>query len=148
MKNKKGTKRPFWENCGLLCAIKQPKMVQLIRSKIQKYNLYLENVSKDLKFWFQHFKGVHFGKIGTKGPFLENCGLLSAIRQPKMVQLIRSKIYKNNLYLEKLFKDLEFWFQHLKGVHFGKKWHKKAIFGKLWLAKCNKTTINGPINAV
>ena len=72
--------------------------------------------------------------------------MLSAITQPKMVHLIRSKIYNYNLYVENIFQDLEFWFQHLiKGVHFGKKWNKKAIFGKLWLAKCNKTTKNGPI---
>ena len=34
----------------------------------------------------------------------------------------------------------------LEGCSFWKKWHKKVIFGKLWLTKCNKTTKNGPIN--
>ena len=31
-------------NCGLLSAIKQPKMVQLIISKIQIKDLYMENL--------------------------------------------------------------------------------------------------------
>ena len=79
-------------NCGLLSAIKQPKMVQLISSQIQNYNSYVENLFQYLEFLLQHFEGVQFGKNGTKRPFLENCGLVSAIKQPKMFQLIGSKI--------------------------------------------------------
>ena len=68
----------------------------------------------------EHFKGVHFEKHCTKMPFLVYCGLLSAIKQPRMVQLIRSNIQNYRFYVETFSQDLDFWFQHLKGVHFGK----------------------------
>ena len=64
------TKRPFLVYCGLLSVIKQPGMVQLIRSNIQNQSFYVENFSQDLDFWFQHFKGVHFGKNDTRISFL------------------------------------------------------------------------------
>ena len=121
-------------------------MVQLIDSNIQNYNSYVENLFQDLELWFQHFKGVHVGKNGTERPFLENCGSLSAIKQPKMVQLIRSKIQNYNLYVGNIFQDLEFLFQHFNCVcceNNGTNW---PFLGKLWLAMCNKTAKNGPIN--
>ena len=90
---KNGTTRAFLVNCGLLSAIKQPGMVQLIRSNIQNQSFYVENFSQDPDFLFQHFKGVHFVKNDTKRPFMVNCGLLNAIKQPKILQLIRSKTY-------------------------------------------------------
>ena len=43
-----GTKRPFLVYCGFLSVIKQPKMVQSIRYKIQNYNTYMENNFQDL----------------------------------------------------------------------------------------------------
>jgi len=64
------TKRPFLVYCGLLSAIKQPRMVQLIRSNIQNYRFYVETFSQALDFWFQHLKGVHFGKNDTRISFL------------------------------------------------------------------------------
>ena len=45
-------------------------MVQLIRYNIQNQSFYVENVSQDLDFWFQHLKGVHFGKNDTRISFL------------------------------------------------------------------------------
>ena len=117
---KNNTKGPFLVIFGLLSAIKQPKMVQLIRSKFQNYNLYVGNIFQDLEFLFQHFNCVHCERNDTNRPFLETCGWLSAIRQQKMVQFIISKIQNYNFYLGNSFKHPEFWFQHFKGVHFGK----------------------------
>ena len=125
---KNGTTKPFLKNCGLLSAIRPPKIDELIGSKIYNYNWHVENIFKDLEFWFQHLKGVHFGKNDTKRPFLENCGSLSAIKQPKVVKLMRSKIQNWNLFLGNIFQDLEFWFQQLMGVHFGKNGTKKAFW--------------------
>ena len=45
---------------------------------------------------------------GTKRPFLENCGLLSAIRQQKMVKLIISTINIEALYMRNIIQHLEF----------------------------------------
>ena len=64
------TKKSFLVYCGLLSAIKQPRMVQLIRSNIQNYSFYVENFSQDLDFLFQHLKVVHFGKNDTRISFL------------------------------------------------------------------------------
>ena len=74
-----------------------------MRSKIQNYNLYVGNIFQYLEFCLHHFKGVHFGKNGTERTFLENCGLLSAIKQPKMVQIISSKIENDNSHVESCF---------------------------------------------
>ena len=114
------TKRPFLVNCGLLSAMKQPKMVQLIRSKIQNEYLKIEKHFKHPLLWLKQCKSVNFGKNNTKRPFLVSFGSLSAIKQPKMVQLIRSKNQNENLYLGNIFQYLEFWLHHFKGVNFGK----------------------------
>ena len=98
------TTRPFLVYCGLLSAIKQPRMVQLIRSNIQNYSFYVENFSQDLDFWFQHVKGVHFGKNGTRVSFLvfiNECITMKKVREihlmsgelkitPKEIQAILS----------------------------------------------------------
>ena len=115
---KNGTKRAFLLNCGLLSAIKQPKMVQLIRSKILNLNFFLGNIFQDLAFWFQHLNCVHCEKNGTNRLFMENCGLLSAIRQPQMVQSIRSTIQIEVLCMRNIIQHLESWFQYFNCVHF------------------------------
>ena len=113
-----GTRRPFLKTCGLLSEIKQPKSIQLMRSKIQKYNWYVGNIFQDLAFWFQHLNCVHYDKNSTNSPFMENCGLLTAIRQPQMVQSIRSTIQIEFLCMRNIIQDLEFWFQYFNCVHF------------------------------
>ena len=52
--------------------------------------------------------GVHCGKDGTKKAFWETFGLLSAIKQPKMVQLVRSTIQIEDLYVGNIFLNLKF----------------------------------------
>ena len=52
--------------------------------------------------------GVHFGKNGTKRAFWETFGLLSAIKQPEMFQLVRSTIQIEELYMGNIFQHLQF----------------------------------------
>ena len=77
-------------------------------SKIQNYNLYVGNIFQDLEFLFQHFNCVCCENNGTNWTFLENCGWLSAIRQPKIVQLISSTIQIEVLYVRNIIQHLEF----------------------------------------
>ena len=135
------TKRPFLVNCGSLSAMKQPKMVQLIRSKIQNEYLKMEKHFKHPFLWLKECNSVNFGKNNTKRPFLVNFGSLSAIKQPKMVQLIRSKIQNEYLKMEKHFKHPLLWLQQCNSVNLGKNNTKRPF-----LVNFGKTAKNGAIN--
>ena len=66
-------------------------MVQLIMSKIKNLYFQMKNYFKHHMFLSKQCDKINYGKNNTKRPFLEDCGSPSAIKQPEMVQLIRSK---------------------------------------------------------
>ena len=67
-------------------------MVQLIRSNIQNYRFYVETFSQALDFWFQHLKGVHFGKNDTRISFLVVINECITMKKVRGIHLISGEL--------------------------------------------------------